>query len=158
VSPLRLSTGFALASVLIGLIGCKSKQDSGASGAASGGPALEYGPPVGARVSGNARVASFEIALAAKGASPDDCLPMAIQAVSNMSANCPGVPTELAKKGQVAITFETIEGQLDPSQVSSEYFDDAGLDCVRGELKKALGKLPHQQKVKYLLQVRPLTS
>jgi hypothetical protein len=96
--------------------------------------------------------------LAAQGVAPDDCLPMAIQAVSNMAANCPDVAAELAKKGLFAVTFGTREGQLDPSQVSSEDFDDVGLECIRGEMKRALAKLPHQREVKYLLQVRPLTS
>jgi hypothetical protein len=114
-----------------------------------------YSKPVGARVTGNSKVASFEMALAAKGAPPDDCLPMVIQAVSEMSASCPDFPLELSRAGHVSVTFETMQGRLDPLMTKSDSLDDPGVACVREVLTKAISRVPHQQRVRYLLQVRP---
>lgn len=119
---------------------------------------VEYGPPIGARVSGSAKVPSFEIALAARGAAPDESLPAIIQAVTNVSQSCPALVMELGVQGLVTVTFETRNGKLAPELTRSSDFDEPGLACVRAELNKAMSHVPQQQPVGYLLQVRPLTS
>ena len=83
---------------------------------------------------------------------------MVIQAVSKISANCPSFPLELGRAGHVSMTFETMQGRLVPLLTKSDSLDDLGLACVREELTKAISQVPHQQRVRYLLQVRPLAG
>lgn len=118
----------------------------------------DYGAPIGARVTGSEKVPSFEVALAAKGAEPDDCLPLIIQALSTVSQTCPALVTELLAKGLVTVTLETNRGALVPELTRSTDFDEPSLNCLRAEFRKTMSHVPQQQQVRYLLQVRPLAS
>lgn len=155
---LRSVFGIVLCVSTLGSAGCRSKEKPSTDKAPSAQVSSDYGPPVGARVTGNGKVPSFEIALASRGATPEECLPLIIQAVSNASLACPALAQELRAKGLVTISFETRQGKLDPAKTDSSDIDELGLDCVHAALNKAMSPVPQQQEVRYLLQVRPLAS
>ncbi|MGE5785657.1 MAG: hypothetical protein ACM3ZE_13755 [Myxococcales bacterium] len=110
---------------------------------------------MGARITGNGKVPSFEIALAAHGATPDDCLPQAVQAVSSALSGCSAFSSALDRQRELAITFQMKQQKLVPSLVQSTGLDEAGLSCLRRELERTIACPVTGQDAKFLLQIRP---
>lgn len=136
-----------------GFVSCKAKENQ-----SNPDPASDYGQPVGARITGNGKLPSFEVALAAHGATPDDCLPQAVQAVTSTLSGCSAFGEALERQGGLAITFQTKQQKLVPSLVQSEGLDDAGLSCLRRELEKAISCTALDRSAKFLLQIRPVAG
>lgn len=133
----------------VAFVGCRSKEEKSRPE-----PAPDYGQPVGARITGNGKIPSFEIALAAQGATPDDCLPQAVQAVTSTMSWCPAFSGALDRQRELAITFQMKQQKLVPSLIQSAGLDDAGLSCLRAELEKAIACTAMGQDAKFLLQIR----
>ena len=134
-------------------LGCKSKNDQ-----SSPEPAPDYGEPVGARIAGNGKIPSFEIALAAHGATPDACLPQTVQAVTSALSGCAAFSSALDRQRELAITFQMKQQKLVPSLVQSEGLDDTGLSCLRKELEKTIACTAAGHEAKFLLQIRPVAG
>ncbi len=140
-------------SICVVASGCKSRDEK-----APKEQPTEYGQPIGARVTGNGKVPSFEVALATKGAAPDNSLSQAIQAVTSMSSNCSAFADAMARQGGVTMTFQTKQRLLVPDMVQAEGFDEQELSCLRKELQNAMTSPANELEVKFLLQVRPLAG
>lgn len=121
-------------------------------------PASDYGQPVGARITGNGKLPSFEIALAAHGVTPDNCLPQAVQAVTSTLSGCSAFSDALGRQGGLAVTFQTKQQKLVPNLVQSEGLDDTGLSCLRRELEKVISCTAMDRDAKFLLQIRPVAG